>query len=79
MAGKARGGGVTTTVRYVLIKAFCNQATVHYMGYTEKAVERKIAERVWREGREYRRAPDGHIMIDLEGVKRWVEAQKVAA
>lgn len=66
-------------IRYVLIKAFCDRASVHYMGYTEKAVERKIEANVWREGREYRRAPDGHIMVDLQGVTRWVEDQKRAA
>lgn len=66
-------------LRYVLVKAFCDSASVYYMGYTEKAVERKRATGVWREGKEYRRAPDGHIMIDLEGVKRWVENQKQAA
>lgn len=48
-------------------------------GYTVKAVQRKIEERVWREGKEYRRAGDGHILIDLEGYERWVEDQKRAA
>lgn len=66
-------------IRYVLIKAFCDPVTVHYMGYTEKAVESKIDKGTWREGKEFRRAPDGHIMIDLEGVRRWVENQKQAA
>lgn len=65
--------------RYVLIKAFCDPRTVFYRGYTEKAVERKIETNAWREGREYRRAPDGHIMIDCQGVDRWVEGQKAAA
>jgi hypothetical protein len=41
-------------------------------GYTEKAIERKRHEGVWREGREYRRAPDGRILIDLEGYEAWV-------
>lgn len=65
--------------RYVLIKAFCDPRAVCYKGYTEKAVARKIEDNVWREGREYRRAPDGHIMIDLQGIERWVETQKQAA
>lgn len=34
---------------------------------------------IWVEGREFRKAPDGHIMIDLEGYTRWVEGEKVAA
>jgi len=70
---------MNAALRYVLIKAFCNPVSVYYMGYTEKACERKIADRVWREGREWRRAPDGHIMIDLQGVTRWVENHKLAA
>lgn len=66
-------------LRYVLLEAFCDPITVHYMGYSRKAAECKIATGVWREGKEYRRAPDGHIMIDLEGVRRWVENQKQMA
>jgi hypothetical protein len=66
-------------IRYVLIKAFCNPVTVCFMGYTEKAVERKIEDGIWRLNKEYIRARDGHIMIDVEGVQRWVEDQKQAA
>jgi hypothetical protein len=47
-------------------------------GYTVKAVERKIESDVWREGREYRKAPDGRILIDLEGYYKWVEGQRRA-
>lgn len=61
-------------LRYVLVEAFCNPVSVHYMGYSRRAVEGKVAKGVWREGKEYRRAPDGHIVIDLEGVRRWVES-----
>lgn len=49
--------------RYQLIPKFCAES-----GYTDKAVRRKIEEGVWLEGREYRRAPDGHIVIDAEAV-----------
>jgi hypothetical protein len=61
-------------VRYVLIPKFSELT-----GYTPKAVERKIAEGVWLEGREYRRAPDNRILVDLEGFTRWVEHQPPAA
>jgi hypothetical protein len=54
-------------VRYVQPKVF-EQLT----GYTEKAVERKRHAGVWREGREYHTAPDGRILIDLEGYESWV-------
>lgn len=62
------------TVRYVLPAKF-----EELTGYTVKAVERKIESGVWREGHEFRRAPDGRILIDLEGYDRWVENQKRAA
>jgi len=57
-----------TGTRYVRIKRFAELT-----GYTEKAVYRKIADGVWIQGREYRRAPDGNICIDLEGFQKWVE------
>lgn len=61
-------------VRYVLLPLF-EQLT----GYTVKAVQRKIEESIWREGHEFRRAPDGRILMDLEGFEKWVEGQKRAA
>ena len=57
-----------TGARYVRIKRFAELT-----GYTEKSVYRKIADGVWIQGREYRRAPDGSICIDLEGFHKWVE------
>jgi hypothetical protein len=42
-------------------------------GYTVKAIERKIERGDWIEGQVWRRAPDGHIMVDLQGYERWVE------
>lgn len=55
-------------VRYVRVRKFAELT-----GYTEKAVYHKIESGVWMEGREFRRAPDGVILIDLQGVERWVE------
>lgn len=42
-------------------------------GYSVKAMRRKIEEGVWREGLEWVRAPDGHVMVSMEGYRRWVE------
>lgn len=53
--------------RFALIRSFC-AAT----GYSEKAVYRKIERGDWVMGREYRKAPDGRILIDYEGVHRWI-------
>ncbi len=65
--------------RYVTIAAFCDPTTVHYMGYTKDAVERKIERQVWRKGIEYRTAPDGHRLLDVEAIERWAEQEKAAA
>lgn len=58
------------TVRYVLISRFSE-----ITGYTDKAVRRKIEEGVWIEGRQFRRAPDGHILMDMQGYESWAEGQ----
>lgn len=44
-------------------------------GYTEKAIRRKIEEGTWRQGLEYVKAPDSHIMIDLKAVEQWARGQ----
>jgi hypothetical protein len=54
-------------MRYVLICKAAEQS-----GYSAKAIEMKISEGVWCENVHYRRAPDGHIIIDLEAVERWM-------
>lgn len=56
--------------RYVLLP-LANALT----GYTVKAMERKIERGDWEEGKVWRRAPDGHIMIDIAGYHRWVESR----
>jgi hypothetical protein len=43
-------------------------------GYTVKAMERKIERGDWAEGKVWRRAPDGRILIDILGYQRWVES-----
>ena len=54
-------------LRYVTIEAFTAS------GYTVKAMQQKIHKGVWMEGREYRRGPDGRILIDMIGFVKWVE------
>lgn len=58
-------------MKYQLISKFSADS-----GYSEKAIRRKIEDGVWLDGHHYKRAPDGHIMIDVEGVERWVEGQR---
>lgn len=61
-------------MRYKRIVKFADET-----GYTVKAIERKIESGAWVEGREYRRAPDGSILVDVEGYERWVEGQRAGA
>jgi hypothetical protein len=55
--------------RYVLLP-LANAIT----GYTVKAMERKIERGDWAEGKVWRRAPDGRVLIDILGYQRWVES-----
>lgn len=45
-------------------------------GYTEKAIRRKIADGVWREGAVWRKAPDGSILISIKGYTAWAETEQ---
>jgi hypothetical protein len=65
---------ITLPVHYVRIPVFCTVT-----GYTPDAVDKKIKRGVWREGIHFRRAPDGHILIDLRAYHAWVENQNLAA
>jgi hypothetical protein len=65
---------VVGTARYVLLP-LANLLT----GYSVKAMERKIERGDWQEGKVWRRAPDGRILIDVLGFQRWVEGPRTAA
>jgi hypothetical protein len=64
---------VVGTARYVLLP-LANLLT----GYSVKAMERKIERGDWQEGKVWKRAPDGRVVIDVLGYQRWVEGAKVA-
>jgi hypothetical protein len=59
------------TARYVLLP-LANLLT----GYSIKAMERKIERGDWEEGKVWRRAPDGRILVDVLGYQRWVEGPR---
>jgi hypothetical protein len=44
-------------------------------GYTADAIRAKIKRGDWLEGGVWRRAPDGRVLIDMEGYEAWVEGQ----
>ena len=57
-----------TPARYVLLPLASAMT-----GYTVKAIERKIERGDWPEGRVWKQAPDGHIVVDVVGYQKWVE------
>lgn len=69
------GAGTPDTVAVSLPPAPYVTITVasSITGYSAKAIRRKIENGVWLEGREFRRAPDGHVLISLKGYQQWVE------
>jgi hypothetical protein len=54
-------------MRFVKVKKYAELS-----GYTEAAIHHKLSNGVWMENREYRRAPDNVILIDTDGIERWV-------
>lgn len=57
-------------LRWVRLNKFCELS-----GYTDDAVYAKIRKGVWVEGVHWRKAPDGHIMVNTEEYQRWVESE----
>lgn len=47
-------------------------------GLSRKAVERKIEDGKWVEGREYRRSPDGGVFVSIQGFSQWLEKKAQA-
>lgn len=44
-------------------------------GYTEDAINTKIRDGVWLEGKVWKHAPDGRRLISVEGYNAWVEQE----
>jgi len=61
-------GSVVTPSRYVTIDLFSAVT-----GLTPAAVRKRIERGVYLEGKQFRRAPDGRIRMDLQRHERWVE------
>jgi hypothetical protein len=59
-------------LRYLTIPKFAELS-----GYTPTTIRSKIRDAIWREGLELRRAPDGRILVDVDGYHRWVKSEPV--
>jgi hypothetical protein len=61
-------------VRRLTIEKFSAES-----GYTPDAVRSKIKRGDWLEGHVWIKAPDGRILIDIEGYEKWVTSQVYAS
>lgn len=55
-------------VRFVTI-----EKAAELTGYSPDAIRSKKRDGIWRKGHEWVEAPDGRILIDMEGYEKWVE------
>lgn len=62
-----RGPYVIAPSRFVTV-ALGSELT----GLSEKSVRRRIADRVWEAGKEYRRCGDGRVYLDLPAIEAWI-------
>ena len=66
----SQNAAVVASARYVLLPL------AHLLtGYSVKAIQRKIERGDWPEGKVWRHAPDGHVVVDMMGYERWVEGR----
>ena len=59
-----------SSLRHVTIEKFADMS-----GYTADAVRSKIKRGDWLEGAVWIKAPDGRILIDLEGYEKWANGE----
>lgn len=56
-------------LRYVTVGKFAAES-----GYTEEAIRAKIKNGVWLQDVVWIKAPDGRILVDIQGYENWVES-----
>ena len=59
-------------LRYLTIREFAAES-----GYSENAIRSKIHDGIWLQDKVWKKAPDGRILIDVEGYHEWVEGREV--
>lgn len=55
--------------RYQTVKKFSECS-----GYTERAIRSKCNDGTWQLGKVWIKAPDGKVLISVEGYEEWVES-----
>lgn len=56
-------------IEWITIRKFALET-----GYTEKAVRKKIERGDWLRGQVWTKAPDGRILLSIEGFNQWAES-----
>lgn len=60
-------------IKYVTIPKFSAES-----GYAEDAVRTKIRDGVWLQDVVWIKAPDGRVLIDIEGFHAWAEHRQAS-
>ena len=61
-------------IKWLTIRKFAAET-----GYSENAVRAKIKRGEWLEGHVWKKAPDGPVLITVEGFESWVENNRACA
>ena len=64
----SRAVSYSSRVNWIRLQKFCELT-----GYSADAVYGKMRKGAWAEGLHWCKAPDGHIMVNIEAYDRWVE------
>jgi len=58
-------------VNWVLLRRYAE-----LIGYTEEALRNKTKKGIWQYNVHFKKAPDGHIIINIEEVEKWLTSSK---
>ncbi|MEX3763128.1 excisionase [Paraburkholderia phenoliruptrix] len=61
------------TVRYISVRYVTIGRFSELSGYTERAIRAKIHDGTWSRDDVWIKAPDGRILINIDGYHEWVE------
>jgi hypothetical protein len=72
--GAANENSINKNGKLIMFAYVLVNKAVDEIGYSEAAIRAKISDGTWQEFQQWIKAPDGRIMIIIEGVNQWVEA-----
>jgi hypothetical protein len=57
-------------MNWVTVKKFALES-----GYTADAIRAKIKRGIWLEGKHWKKAPDGRVLLNLREIEAWIEGK----